>query len=156
MTVTQAIALIRDHSGVVENRGGSLKLKFPEQKRVALEPAIETLRTYKSEVLALLAPTDHEIQLAMRFLNLAGVRIIRRDYDLQIGVWEDLDGVEIRQALRTVGLDAHPIVHLESAGVDLRYNVRRTPDRAKGEPFAAWLTRAEEALPAVVAAYQQR
>jgi hypothetical protein len=101
-------------------------------------------------------PTDSEIAQAMRLLNLTGCRIIRNESVLEIGVWEDLDGVEIRQALRTVGLDAHPIVHLESAGVDLRYNVRRTPDRAKGEPFAAWLTRAEEALPAVVAAYQQR
>lgn len=93
---------------------------------------------------------------ALRLLNLAGVRIIRRGSDLQIGVWEELDGVEIRQALRTVGLDAHPVVHLESPGIDFRYKVRRTPDRAPGESFTAWLKRAEQALPAVVAAYRQR
>ena len=69
---------------------------------------------------------------ALRLLNLAGVRIIRRDYDLQIGVWEDLDGLRSGQALRTVGLDVHPIVHLESRGIDFRYKVRRTPDRAHG------------------------
>ena len=95
------------------------------------------------------------IDEALRLLNLAGVRIIRRGSDLQIGIWEDLVIPEVGAAIRTVGLDVHTIIHLESADVDLRYKVRRTPDRAKSESFAAWLTRAEQALPSVVAAYKE-
>ncbi len=92
---------------------------------------------------------------ALRLLNLAGVRIIRRGSDLVIGIWGDLVIPEIGAAIRTVGLDVHPIVHLESADVPMRFKVRRTPDRAKDEPFSAWLKRAEEALQAVATAYQE-
>lgn len=92
---------------------------------------------------------------ALRLLNLAGVRIMRIGAELTIGIWEDLDCREIRQALRVVGLDVNPVLHLESAGVDLRFKVRRTPDRAKGESFAVWLKRAERTLPSVVKAYAQ-
>jgi hypothetical protein len=90
----------------------------------------------------------------MRLLNLAGVRIMRNGSGLQIGIWQDLDSPEIREAIRALGLDVHPVVCLETAEVPIRFKVRRTPDRAKGESFSAWLERAEEAFPAVVAAYE--
>lgn len=54
MKVAEALELIR-RVGAVENSGGSLKLKFPERARTALQPAIDTLRSGKAEALALLA-----------------------------------------------------------------------------------------------------
>lgn len=54
MRVAEALELIR-RVGVAENRGGNLKLKFPERERTALQPAIDTLRSGKAEALALLA-----------------------------------------------------------------------------------------------------
>ena len=91
--------------------------------------------------------TEFEIDEAMRLLNLAGVRIMRVGADLQVGVWQDVDAMEIRGAIRAVGLDAHLVVYLDSADVPMRFKERRAPDRAKGEPFSAWLKRAEQALP---------
>src|ERR1035441_8436746 len=57
MTISEAVQLIR-RVGVVESRGGNLKVKFPEEQRVALQPAIEVLRSGKAEALALLAEPD--------------------------------------------------------------------------------------------------
>jgi hypothetical protein len=57
--VAEALELIR-RVGVAENRGGNLKLKFPERERTALQPAIDTLRSGKAEALALLAETHTE------------------------------------------------------------------------------------------------
>jgi hypothetical protein len=52
--VAEALDLIR-RVGAVENSEGTLKLKFPEKERAALQPAIDTLRKGKAEALALLA-----------------------------------------------------------------------------------------------------
>ena len=97
------------------------------------------------------ASSDRAIAEAMGLLNLAGVRILRFGADLQIGIWQDLDGPEVRAAIRAVALHVHPIVHLANAEVPIRYKVRRCPDRAKGESFGSWLERAEQALPSVIA-----
>jgi hypothetical protein len=79
---------------------------------------------------------------AVRLLNLTGVRIIRYGSALQIGIWEDLDGTELRAALRVAGLHVHPVVYLESAEAPIRYKVRHCPDRVPGESFERWLVRA--------------
>jgi hypothetical protein len=47
-----------------------------------------------------------------------------------IGVWSDLDGPEVRAALRTFGSDRLPLRYLDGAGVPMRYKVRRVD----GEP----------------------
>lgn len=96
--------------------------------------------------------TDEQIG-AMRLLNLAGCRIMRTDSGFQIGVWQDLDGPELRGAIRAVGMGEHPIVHLESADVPLPYKVRCCPDRRSGESFTSWQTRAEGANPRLVELY---
>lgn len=54
MKVAEALEIIR-RVGAVESSEGNLKLKFPEAKRAALQPAIDTLRKGKAEALALLA-----------------------------------------------------------------------------------------------------
>jgi hypothetical protein len=54
MTVPEALALIREVGGV-EIRGGNLRVKFPEKDRARLQPALDTLRGCKDEVLAMVA-----------------------------------------------------------------------------------------------------
>jgi hypothetical protein len=98
------------------------------------------------------AVTDREITLAMRRLNLAGVRILP---DRRIGIWPDLDCPEVYSALKVVGMVRLPTVNLESADVPVRYKVRACPARFLGESFAAWLRRAEKAQPSLVAAYAE-
>jgi len=80
---------------------------------------------------------------ATRLMNITGCRIIRDGEQLLVGVWSDLDGPEIRAALRALGMQSLPVVHLESADVDVRYKVRHCPERDPGESFRVWLQRAE-------------
>jgi hypothetical protein len=42
-----------------------------------------------------------------------------------IGVWSDLDGPEIRAALRTSASDGVPVRYLDGAGIPMRYKLRR-------------------------------
>jgi hypothetical protein len=68
---------------------------------------------------------------AATVLNRAGVRIMASDGGATIGVWSDLDGPEVRAALRTFGLDRLPLCYLDGAGVPIRHKVRRVD----GEPI---------------------
>lgn len=97
----------------------------------------------------------HEQIAALRLLNLAGTRIMRTDSGFQVGIWEDLDGPELRTAIRSVGMSAYPVLHLEDAGVALQYKVRRCPERCKGESFASWVKRAEAANPRLLELYRE-
>jgi hypothetical protein len=63
-------------------------------------------------------------------LNQAGVRNIQIDGAAVVGVWSDLDGPEIRAALRTLGLGAVPVYFLDGAGIPMRYKLRVV----EGEP----------------------
>jgi len=47
-----------------------------------------------------------------------------------IGVWSDLDGPDVRKALRCFRSNCLPILYLDGAGVPMRYKLRRV----KGEP----------------------
>ncbi len=47
-----------------------------------------------------------------------------------IGIWSDLDGPELRKALRAFGSNQLPIRYLDGADVPMRYKLRRVP----GEP----------------------
>jgi hypothetical protein len=67
---------------------------------------------------------------ASLILNRAGVRIMALEDGATIGVWSDLDGLEIRSALRTIGLDRLPVRYLDGARAPMRYKVRRV----EGEP----------------------
>jgi hypothetical protein len=72
-----------------------------------------------------------DLRHASAVLNWAGVRIMTlEDGGTAIGVWSDLDGPEIRAALRTLGEDHLPVRYLDGAKVPMRYKVRRVD----GEP----------------------
>jgi hypothetical protein len=47
-----------------------------------------------------------------------------------IGVWSDLDGPEVRAALRTFGSGGLPVRYLDAAAAPMRYKVRRV----EGDP----------------------
>jgi hypothetical protein len=97
-----------------------------------------------------------EVSRAMRLLNISGSRIIRTGELLIVGVWEDLDGPELRAAVRSVGMGQCLVVHLESAEVPIRYKVRSCPERRNGEAFVFWLKRAAHSSPSTNAAYPER
>ena len=67
---------------------------------------------------------------ASAVLNRAGVRIMQLDGVTTIGIWSDLDGPEVRKALRVYGSDRLPIRYLEGAAIPMRYKLRRV----EGEP----------------------
>jgi hypothetical protein len=62
-----------------------------------------------------------ELAPASDVLNRAGVRIIALEGGAAIGVWSDLDGPDVRAALRTFGLERLPVRYLDGAGVPIRY-----------------------------------
>src|SRR5262249_8740090 len=76
------------------------------------------------------APDPAELARASAVLNRAGVRIVALEGGATIGLWSDLDGPEIRAALRTFGSDRLPLRYLDGASVPVRYKVRRVA----GEP----------------------
>jgi hypothetical protein len=89
-------------------------------------------------------PTESEINDAMRLLNLAGCRIIAEDCGFLIGIWDDLDGPELRRAIWVLGMGEHRIVHLESREIAIQFKSRRCPERHRGESVSSWRKRAEE------------
>jgi len=76
----------------------------------------------------------------LEVLNLTGARRMPN----AIGVWPDLDGPELRAAIRWSG-HTLPIVPLDGPSIAERYRQRDCPSRARGEPLAAWLDRARSA-----------
>ena len=75
-------------------------------------------------------PNPAELAGASAVLNRAGVRIMALKGSAAIGVWSDLDGPEVRAALRTFGSDGPPVCYLDGAGIPMRYKLRRV----EGEP----------------------
>jgi hypothetical protein len=69
-------------------------------------------------------PDPAELARASGVLNRAGVRIMALEGGATIGVWSDLDGPEVRAALRTFGSDRLPVRYLDGAGVPMRYKAR--------------------------------
>ena len=89
-------------------------------------------------------PDPAELARASAVLNRAGVRIMALEGGGTIGVWSDLDGPEVRAALRTFGSDGMPVRYLDGAGVPMRYKVRRVD----GEPVPMNVLAAMEQHPA--------
>jgi hypothetical protein len=58
------------------------------------------------------------------------MRIDGADY---VGIWSDLDGPEVRAALRTYGSHELPVRYLDGDGVPMKYKLRKVP----GEPVSA-------------------
>lgn len=55
-------------------------------------------------------PDPSELVCASGVLNRAGVGIMWLESELTIGLWSDLDGPEVRAALRTFGWSGYPSV----------------------------------------------
>ncbi len=70
-------------------------------------------------------PDPAELARASGVLNRAGVRILRLEGGATIGVWSDLDGPEVRSALRAFGSDRLPVRYLDGAGIPMRRKLRR-------------------------------
>src|SRR5262249_21358665 len=77
------------------------------------------------------APEDSSAHTcATAILNAAGVRVMRVECVVTVGVWSDLDGPEIRGALQTLGMKGLPVRYLDGAGIPVRHKLRRV----EGEP----------------------
>jgi hypothetical protein len=76
-------------------------------------------------------PERPEFVAARRILNQAGVRKFPLDGELVIGVWADLDGPEIRAALKTIQSDVYPVRYLDGPGTPEEYKGRQVA----GEPL---------------------
>lgn len=76
MTVLEAVREVQ-RVGTIEVSGGNLRVKIPEGRRDALQPAIETLKAGNAEALAILSPDPADLERASAILNRDGVRIMR-------------------------------------------------------------------------------
>jgi hypothetical protein len=70
------------------------------------------------------------VELATSMLSVAGVRIMGLDGQITIGVWSDLNGANIRVALRALDMGHLPVRYLDGASIPVRYKLRRV----EGEP----------------------
>src|SRR5262249_39601601 len=70
-------------------------------------------------------PDPAQLDRAIAVLNRAGVRIMELEGGKTIGIWSDLDGPEIRAALRALGSDRLPVRYLDGADIPERYRRRR-------------------------------
>jgi hypothetical protein len=71
------------------------------------------------------APDPAELARASAVLNQAGVRIMALEGGATMGAWSDLDGPEVRAALRAFGSDGPAVRYLDGAGIPMRYKLRR-------------------------------
>jgi hypothetical protein len=77
------------------------------------------------------APAPAELARASAVLTRAGVRLMLLDGISTVGIWSDLDGPALREALRTFG--SNHVRYLDGAGIPMRYKLRRV----EGEPVPA-------------------
>jgi hypothetical protein len=80
---------------------------------------------------------------ARRLLNQAGVRIMTLEDGEAIGAWSDLDGPEIRAALRACKKGGFAVRYLDGAGIPEHYKLRRV----EGEPVPLSVLREMEKCP---------
>jgi hypothetical protein len=74
-------------------------------------------------------PSPEELAHAATVLTKAGIRLMRIEGVDMVGIWSDLDGPEVRAALRVHGSDRVPVRYLDG-DVPMRFKLRRVP----GEP----------------------
>ncbi len=80
---------------------------------------------------------DRDAERALAVLNEAGVRTWQENSSVVVGVWSDLDGQEVREALRVLGMGGLPVRHLDDPDVPLGLKVRSVPDQTE------WISPAE-------------
>jgi len=95
-----------------------------------LESHVDTHATTVTGVTPHGEPDLVDITRANSVWSAAGVRLMDLDGVPTIGVWSDLDGSEIRAALRTLGSDRLCVRYLDGAGIPMHYKARRV----EGEP----------------------
>ena len=83
-------------------------------------------------------PDQAGVQNATALLNAAGVRVMLLDGLITVGIWSDLDALELRAALAVIGMGALPVRLLDGPGVPLRYKVRSVPERDRGLSWLEW------------------
>jgi hypothetical protein len=97
-------------------------------------------------------PDQKTIGRALWLLNAAGIRIMALEAGTAIGIWADLDGPHVREALRTLGSDGLPIRYLDGAGTPTQYKLRLVAgepvpmsvlDAMERSPFEPWTVRDE-------------
>ena len=152
MTIHEAILAVRQVGSIVAD-AGRITLQIPPAAKAELGPAIETLRLDRTATIAALESVDFgeaEIDHALTVVNRRGVRIMALADDVTIGVWSDLDGREIRAALRVLEMDQRPVRYLDGAGIPIRYKARRVAGEAvplnvlaemEANPEQPWLVR---------------
>jgi hypothetical protein len=87
-------------------------------------------------------PSPEELARSSAALAKAGVRLMRIDGADYVGIWSDLDGPEVRPALRTYGSHELPVRYLDG-DVPMRFKLRKVP----GEPVPANVLAAMEQGP---------
>jgi hypothetical protein len=75
-------------------------------------------------------PTPAQLAHASAVLTKAGIRLMRIDGVDMVGIWSDLDGPEIRAALRVYGSDRLAVRYLDGDGIPMKFKLRRV----QGEP----------------------
>lgn len=84
-----------------------------------------------------------EISAACDLLNAAGARL----WEGNVGIWEDTDSPELRQALALLRATPHlAVVYLDSAEAPPNLKVRHCPERKPGEAWQGWKDRAMAAF----------
>jgi hypothetical protein len=99
-------------------------------------------------------PDPKQLTWASAVYRLNGVRLISVDGNLAaIGIWSDLDGPHIREAIRIYGNQDLPVRYLDGRDVPMRYKVRnvegdpvplsivKAMDKANAAGEPAWDTR---------------
>ena len=117
--------------GSVVNAGGKLKVMFPERMRSELQTAVETLKSHRVDAIDELARLQsQERAQASVVLKNAGMRLMELEGGTTVGLWSDLDGPDVRAALRIFESYLLPVRYLDGSRVPMRYKVRRV----EGEP----------------------
>ena len=115
----------RERLGVPENNDRS------DTRGTSVTCVTSSVDTEKAESPCLAFDPEHPVVVRARtLLNQTGVRAMVLDGVTTIGLWSDLHGPEIREALRTLGHDRMPVRYLDGSGIPDEYKLRR----AEGEP----------------------
>ncbi len=80
---------------------------------------------------------------AAALLTLAGCHLLPGTGGMVVGVWKDLWGRELREALAAIGLTHYEIEFLDNADLPADYLIRKCPLKQPDESFRAWQWRAE-------------
>ena len=91
-----------------------------------------------------LDPDPALLACAAAVLSRAGVRLMRVDDEEVVGIWSDLDGPEVRDALRTFGSDSLPVRYLDGDRIPMRFKLRRVDGEPVTPEIRAAMERAHE------------